>query len=523
MATEPSPAGFVLGVDLGTSSVKVAAVGLDGAELGTAQAAYPTLTPHPGWSEQQPAAWLPAAAQAIRAAVAAAGVRPAAVRGLALAGAAHIGVLLDSAGAPLRPALLWNDQRTGAEAAALAREAGPRILALGRNWPSTTWTLPHLRWIAAHDPQSWRRRAGLLPSKDYLAWQLTGVRATDPASAVSLLLCDAARADWSDELLALADLPRSALPPILPIGARVGALTPQAAALTGLPAGTPLFNGTLDSLTETLAAGLRPGHDLLIRLATAGGIHRVGADLPPDRRLISYPYAFSDAGEGLWLQQAGTNACASAVAWARGLLAPSGAAEPDYAAWDAAAAAAPGGRDAPFFHPYLAGERAPCWSPALRGAFTGLTFRHGPADLARAVYEGCALSLRHALTAFLPGAVSPEISRPMHHVPGAAPDGRVMAVGGGARSDVWCTLVAAVLGARVEAAARADSALGAARIALSGGGLGGPPAAGEAARAVFTADEETARTEDERFIIYRKISEHLFEISKCAIQQVKSV
>ena len=477
---------YVVGLDLGTSSAKVCAMDLEGRTLGLAHSAYPTHTPHPGWAEQDPEDWIPALATALRR-LFATGLDPAGLRGLALSCAAHIGVLLDADDHPLRQALLWHDQRSRAEAAELARSRGAEIYALGHNWPSTTWTLAHLRWMARHEPALWKRGCRLLGSKDYVGWKLTGRRVTDPASAVGLLLYNVHQNCWDASLCALAGLAPSALPDVLPSGALVGRLSSAGARALGVPEGVPLFNGTLDSIAETLRAGVRPEADMLIRLATAGGIHRLSSLPVPDPKLITYPYPL---GEGLWLQQAGTNSCASAVAWAARLLQDNET--PDYALWDALAARAEPGARGLLFHPYLAGERCPYWDPELQGAFSGLHFQHGRPELARAVYEGVSLSLRDALRVF--GADTPSV-----------PDKRVCLVGGGSQSRVWSGIVASVMNCEVLAMPDADSSGGAALMALWGLGVCKPGEElpqGPQTRFTLSPSEAERRVYDQLFAAY---------------------
>jgi xylulokinase len=445
---------YILGIDLGTSCCKVVLVTAAGRPHHSGVAGYPTASPAAGWTEQHPADWLAAVREAVRQLLAEARVAESAIAGLALTSAAHIGVLLDGHGAVVRPAILWNDQRSAAEVAELEALAGAEILAASCQAVSTGWTLAHLVWVRRHEPQAWQRVRAIRLSKDFLLEWLTGRAVTDPATAVSAQLCEAARGAWSPRLCELAGVRPDMLPEIRPAIAEVGGLTREAAAALGLRPGTPVINGSLDSATEMLAAGaLRPG-DGLLRLATAGGLQVVVPGPQPDRRRITYPHIEAP----FWYCQAGTSTCAAAVQWAVGAL----AGEPDagaYAAWDALAARVPAGSDGVLFHPYLAGERAPHWDPHLRGSFTGLALRHGRGHLARAVYEGTAFSIRQALS------VLPELRL------GTA--AALPVVGGGARSALWLEILASVLGQPLRPLPGADSAYGAALLGLVGCGLTG--------------------------------------------------
>jgi xylulokinase len=269
-------------------------------------------------------------------------------------------------------------------------------------------------------------------------------------------------------------------------------LTAEAAGTLGLRAGMPVIAGTLDSATELLAAGvLSPGQGL-VRLATAGGVECVIREPRPSRKLITYPHPV----QPLWYCQAGTNACASSVRWGTRIFGGDG--EVPFATWDAWAAATPPGAEGLLFHPYLLGERAPQWDPRLRASFLGATMQHGPGHFARAVYEGTACSIRHAMSV----------------LPAAGVDAVPLAVvGGGTRSAVWTQILADVLQRPLRIVEGADSAAGAALLALFGLGLAddlAALAAGRARRGLWVAPEpERAACYDELFSTYVAAQESL--------------
>jgi xylulokinase len=483
---------FVLGIDLGTSECKVCLVTAEGDVVRVAREGYPTHSPGPAWAEQDPADWLRAVTAATRRLVAETGIRAQAIAGLALTSAAHIGVLLDAQGAPVRRALLWNDQRSSGEVAELEQAHGDEILRRTYQAVSTSWTLPHLIWVRRHDPEAWGRTRRVLLSKDYLAAWLTGCAVTDPATAVSSQLYDVTTGDWSPELCAMVGLPPGALPPIRAATARAGELTAEAADRLGLAAGTPVVVGTLDSATELLAASVLDPGQCMVRLATAGGVQCVVGEARPNRRLITYPHLVAP----LWYCQAGTNSCASAVRWGTRLLAGQG--EVSYATWDAWAAAIPAGAEGLLFHPYLTGERAPHWDPRLRASFVGASLEHGPAHFARAIYEGTSFSIRDAMSV-LPAA--------------GASEGPFVVVGGGVQSAVWVQILADVLGRALLVAEEADSACGAALLGLVGLGLADGIRSLAAARAGrgrrVVPHAERVRRYDELFPVYVQTHEQL--------------
>ncbi len=445
---------FILGADFGTGGCKVCAVGRDGRVAGRCTAVYPTLTPQPGWTEQNPEDWMRALAGATTELLKNISLRREDVAGIALSSAAHIAVLVDQQGRPTRNAILWNDQRSQDEADALQAASGDEIFARTCNRISTTWTLPHLVWIRRHDAEAWGRTRRILLSKDYVAYRLTGATTTDPATAISSMLYDVGEKGWSASLCALAGITPDVLCEVRSAAAVVGALIDEAAQQLGLMPGTPVVNGTLDSAAETYGAGVASAGKALLRLASAGGIHLVLDGVRPHPRLIAYPHPI----EPLWFSQAGTNTCATAVKWA--IRTFTCGQRTTFEAWDRAAAAIPPGSEGLMFHPYLAGERCPHWDNRLRASFVGATLRHTSAHFARAVYEGTALSIRDAM------GVLDEL--------GVAIDDLTV-VGGGAESDLWVRIVCDCLGRPLKIAAQTDSSYGAALLGMVGIGLFGSP------------------------------------------------
>jgi xylulokinase len=483
---------MVLGVDLGTGGCKVCAVGRDGRVAGTCTAVYETSTPKAGWAEQDPEDWLQALADATGSLLKQTSIRGGDVAGIALSSAAHIGVLLDESGRPARNAILWSDQRSQAEVDQLEETAGDAIFARTGNRISTTWTLPHLAWIARNDKNAWQRTRAILLSKDYVLYRLTGRRITDAATALSSMLYDAVEGDWSDPLCALVKITPEVLCEILPATAPAGALTPEAAGMLGLMPGTPVICGTLDSAAETYGAGVATPGSALVRLASAGGIHLVHDRMQPHPRLITYPHPIAP----LWYSQAGTSTCATSVTWAiRAFTRGRGA---SFEEWDEEAGNVPPGSEGLMFHPYLAGERCPHWDGRLRASFVGATLRSTSGHFARAVYEGTAFSIRDSLRVLEEVAPLPA---------------SLTVVGGGARSKLWLRVVCDCLGRSLEIAGYADSSFGAALLGMVGlGWFKNPESAlasvGECVEQI-DPDDTNHRLYNELFDRYRDIHERL--------------
>lgn len=440
---------FVLGLDLGTSSCKVSAVSLAGKILGSIHKEYVTETPEPGWAQQNPDDWIKALSEASRALMEQYNLDRNLTRALAITSAAHIVVLLDEAGNVIRPAILWNDQRSKAQAAVFSDTAGDKIFNIAGNWPSTTWSLPHLLWIKENDPESWSKIHHILLSKDYIGYRLTGKMVTDPAAAVSTLLYDVNHACWSSDLCSMAGIKSTQLPAIAPIGHELGTLSSAGVKILGIPGQVRVYNGTMDSTAETFAAGVRKPGDCVLRLASAGGLHGITKHPAFARKLISYPYVTSN----YWLSQAGTNTCAAAVSWLAKLFMDGSQSSPDFTTWSQLACEAPAGSNGLMFHPYLMGERCPLWDPNLRGSFTGISLSHTRRDFARAAYEGTALSLLDASAALTSQGFE------INHI---------KVVGGGGKSTLWCQIISDIFNVPVDYIPGADSSYGAAAISLYG-------------------------------------------------------
>lgn len=495
MSTNQIEAGlppYVLGIDLGTSSCKVCAVDASGWHLGARSVSFPTLTPRPGWAEQDPKHWVPAVIKATRRLLSECPVPAERVGGIALSSAAHIPVLLDADGSSLRNAILWYDQRSLNEVEYLKSQRGEEIFRLSHNSVSPTWTLPQLLWIRRQEPEVWSKLRKVALSKDYLSNWLTGQWTTDPATALSSMLFDPHAGGWSRFLLDPLGVALEALPQVHSSTAQVGSLRAGASQELGIPAGVPVVNGTLDSAAETYGAGVvRPG-DCLMRLATAGGVHLVLEKPRPHPGLITYPHPVSP----LWYSQAGTNSCTSALQW---VFRTVGTGRPGtFEEWDPGVATIPQGAEGLFFHPYLSGERCPYWDGRLRASFTGATFSHRPEHFVLAAYEGIAFSLRDALSVLDDLAPS---------------RGTITVVGGGTAGKVWTRIVCDVLGTPLQVSRVTDSAYGAALLGLVGIGLysdvSQPLSRSNQDLEILSPDPERSRAYTVLFNRYREIQQKL--------------
>jgi xylulokinase len=434
-----------LGIDLGTSGVKAVLLSAAGELVAEATAPLEVSRPRPLWSEQAPADWLAAVDLAVAALHQLAGPeRWGRVRALAAAGQMHGAVLLDAAGAVLRPAILWNDGRSQAECAELeARE--PRTREITANRAMAGFTAPKLMWVARHEPGVFARVAHVLLPKDWLVHQLTGALSSDCSDAAGTLWLDVGARRWSGAMLSASGMRPDQMPELHEGPEPVGELEPRWASRWGLPGGVRVAAGAGDNAGGAVGVGVvRPG-DAFLSLGTSGVIFvaTAGSRPNPERGV----HAFCHALPATWHQMAVMLSASSALSWWCDVTGTRPA--------EALAGLPPGSvrEHAPLFLPYLSGERTPHADPAATASFVGLTHAATRDDLTWAVIEGVAFIFADGLAALREAGSDPT---------------RFLAIGGGARSDAWLQLLADVLQAHVDrpAGAEVGPALGAARLAL---------------------------------------------------------
>jgi xylulokinase len=479
-----------LGVDVATTSVKALLVDDAGHVAASASSPLALAAPRPLWSEQDPRDWWAAAVASIRAALERSATAPERIAAVGLTGQMHGLVLLDDAGETLRPAILWNDQRTAVECDEIrARVGRERLIALTGNDALTGFTAPKLLWVRRHEPEVYARARHILLPKDYVRYRLTGAYALDKADGSGTILFDLRARDWSPEMLAALDIPPAWLPPTFEGTAITGVVSAKAAAATGLRAGTPVVAGAGDQAAQAVGVGaVRPG-TVALTLGTSGVVF-APTDVPlvePEGRL----HAFCHAVPGRWHLMGVMLSAAGSLQWYRDTLAPG----LTFDALLAEAEEAPPGSEGLLFLPYLTGERTPHPDPLARGAWVGLTSRHRRAHLTRALLEGVAFGLRDGF-ALLRAA-------------GLGATGEVRVSGGGARSQLWRQILASVLGVElVSVAAGEGAAYGAAL--LAGVGAGAWPDV-DAACALVATGERVAPDTDQR-AVYDRLYAHYREL-----------
>ncbi|MFG0283355.1 MAG: xylulokinase [Phycisphaerales bacterium JB039] len=460
----------LLGIDIGTSSTKAALIDVRGAVVASATRPHTISMPRPGWSEQDPAQWWEATAGAVREALQRAPT--ARVLGIGLSGQMHGSVLLnqhaidsDGRDAPaLRPALLWNDQRTSAQCAQIEQAVGGRraLVELVGNAAIPGFTLPKILWLREHEPDIFARAAAIMLPKDYIRFRLTGEIATDVGDGAGTLLMDVDHRAWSERICAAVDLDPTLLPPIVESAQTVAPLSEWAAGELGLAPGVPVVGGSGDNMTGAVGAGVvRPGSALAI-LGTSGVIYAHAArphrDLPaqdPVGRLHTMCAADGDGQHpGAWCVTGCMLSAAGSLAWAHDTLWAHESYETLFAE---AAGAAPGCAGLAFL-PYLTGERCPYPDPQARAGWIGLTARHTRADMVRAILEGVSFGMAQILELATDAGVAID---------------EVRTSGGGARSPEWRAILATALGRPVVPtdAQQEGGAFGAALLAGVGAGV----------------------------------------------------
>ena len=443
---------LVVGVDVSTTGTKAVLQDAEGTVRAVGMSAYRYETPHPLWSEQDPALWWEATRIAVREALEAADTDAEAVEAVGLTGQMHGLVALDDRDEVLRPAILWNDQRTGAECDAIRGIVGRRrLIEITGNDALPGFTAPKLLWLRRHEPDVWASIAHVLLPKDFVRLRLTGEHALDRADGSGTILFDLAARDWSPEILDALAIERRWLPPTFEGPMVTGTITEGAASATGLRAGIPVVAGGGDQAAAAVGVGsVVPGVSSL-SLGTSGVLFTTteGPAIESEGRLHAFCHAVPDRWHlmGVMLSAAGS------LRWYRDALAPGVAFEELVEE----AAEVPPGSDGLLFLPYLTGERTPYPDPLARGAFVGLTVHHGRAHLTRAVLEGVAFGMRDSL----------ELMR----AAGIKPPDQIRATGGGSRSPLWRRILADVLGASIVTTPTAEGAAqGAATLAAVGAG-----------------------------------------------------
>lgn len=442
----------VLGLDVSTTATKAVLLDATGTVRGIGTATYDYDTPADLWTEQDPRLWWDAAMKAINQVVERAGISVSEIEAIGLTGQMHGAVLLDGTGDVVRPAILWNDQRTQAECEEIRTRVGrDRLIAITGNDALTGFTAPKLLWVRNNEPHNWQRVAHILLPKDYVRYRLTGELAVDVAGGSGTILFDLARRTWSPDVLSLLDIDPDLLPPTHEGPEVTGVVSGEASEALGIPSGTPVTGGGGDQSANAVGVGAVTPGVVALSLGTSGVVFATtdGPRIEPEGRV----HSFCHAVPGRWHMMGVMLSAAGSLRWFRDALA-AGRTFDDLVS--GAGEVSPGSEDL-LFLPYLTGERTPHPDPYARGAFVGLTVRHDLRHLTRSVLEGVSFGLRDGLDLMI-GAGLP------------APT-QIRASGGGIRSALWRQILADVLEAEIATVNTEEgAAFGAALLATVGAG-----------------------------------------------------
>lgn len=464
---------YFIGVDSSTTATKALLMDEEGSILAIGRSAYGRETPHPLWSEQSPDLWWQATIAAIHEVLSMSGVSGTDISGIGLTGQMHGLVMLDGGGNVLRPAILWNDQRTQDECDEIRTRIGrTRLISITGNDALTGFTAPKILWVKNNEPAVYERTEHILLPKDYVRYRLTGGYATDRAGGSGTILFNLADRDWSSEIVNKLGIPQSWLPRSYEGPEATGTLTPDAASATGVAAGTPVFAGGGDQAANAVGVGAVSPGIVALSIGTSGVVFAPTASpvTEPGGRLHSFCHSVPDTWHLMGVMLSATGS----LQWFRDQLAP----DRSLPELGDLASGVPAASNGLLFLPYLSGERTPHPDPLARGAFVGLTARHGLSHMARSVMEGVAFGLRDSV----------ELIRSATDV------GEIRASGGGASNRVWLQIIADVLDMPVRVVGTQEAAAhGAALLAATGAGaFGSVPEASSAAVEVGDPVEPTS-------------------------------
>jgi xylulokinase len=446
---------YFLGIDSSTTGVKALLIDEQGSVVGTATTELSLSTPKPLWSEQEPADWWNGAVNSIRQLLQNTGVSGDEVMAIGLTGQMHGMTMLDGAGEVLRPAMLWNDQRTGAQCDEIrARIGKERLIELTGNDALTGFTAPKILWVREHEPAIFAKVEQILLPKDYVRFKLTGEYATDKAGAAGTLLLDVKSRDWSSEVLDALEIPATWMPKTHEGTEITGRISSEAAEATGLKVGTPVVGGGGDQAAQAVGVGAVEAGITALTLGTSGVIF-ASAD-EPYVESAGRLHAFCHAVPNRWHLMGVMLSAAGSLRWYRDTFAIG----VDFDTLLAPVADIAIGSEGLLFLPYLTGERTPHADPLARGAFVGLTIRHTQAHFTRAVLEGVAFGLRDSFE-LMKSAGLTDIKQ-------------VRVSGGGAKSSLWRQILADVLNVELVTVNTTEGAAYGAAI-LAGVGAGAWP------------------------------------------------
>ncbi|WP_147536255.1 xylulokinase [Bacillus marasmi] len=439
---------YVIGVDLGTSSVKVLLVDKEGTVKSSVSKDYPLVHQQPGYSEQNPEEWVEKTIAALKQLVNESGVDSADIEGLSFSGQMHGLVLLDENNAVIRNAILWNDTRTTPQCKKIDQQLGGKLLDITKNPALEGFTLPKIMWVKENEPENLEKASVFLLPKDYLRYRLTGAIHMDYSDAAGTLILDVVNKAWSADILRTFEIPSSICPPLVETEAFVGSILPKVAKETGLSEGTKVFAGGADNACGAIGAGILSEGTALCSIGTSGVFLSYEND-----RTKNYGgkvHFFNHGEKDAYYTMGVTLAAGYSLSWFKETFAK----DESFTSLLEGAAQSTIGANGLLFTPFLVGERTPYADAKIRGTFTGIDGSHNKGDFTRAVIEGIVFSINESVEIFRNYGKTIDT---------------VISIGGGAKSDLWLQIQADVFKARVVKLQNEQGpGMGAAMIAAAG-------------------------------------------------------
>jgi xylulokinase len=484
---------ILLGIDLGTSAVKVLAVNERGEVVASASEAYPLHQPRAGWSEQDPVDWWRGVQTALKKITSDPQVNTTEIKALSLSGQMHGSVFLDDTHEVIRPPLLWNDTRTFKQCKDISEKIGEdKLLQLVGNPALEGFTLPKLLWLRENEPENYARLETLFLPKDYIVYRLTGRLSTEMSDAAGTLLLDVKNRCWSKQMCEHLEIDPAILPEVLESVNTIGTLTKKAADETGLPEHVKVIAGGADNACSAVGNGIVKEGIVLASLGSSGVVLAHTNEMHLDK--LGRIHSFNHSVPRSWYLMGVMLSAGLSMSWLKNDLFAT-----DYETINAKAASVAPGSEGVIFLPYLSGERTPHRDPKARGVFFGLSGIHKPKHMIRSVFEGVTFGLKDSLVLIRQLGVEPK---------------QIRVTGGGVNSPLWLQMLADVFDNEVVTMQSDEGpALGAALIAGVGADVYG--SIEEAvAETVFTGDSieplrENVRKYDKIYPLYKSLYDSL--------------
>ena len=483
---------YTLGVDFGGSSSKATLLCETGKVAATSSIEYPSYYPRPGYLEQNAEELFNAFVFNVKAVLEKSGIDPGDISALAIDAATHMAVLCGADGRPLRNFIHWSDSRCTKQVKFLKENYSDLIKSHSVNSVSAAWTLPQLLWLQENEPDILRKTERVYFVKDYIRHKVTGDFCTDTIEAMGPMLADDNTGEWCRELCDIAGININSLPEIKKPTDTAGYVSADAAAITGLKAGTPVIVGATDTVMEVYASGAVSEGTATVKLATAGRICPITTHAIPSHQFFNYKHVIP----GMWYPGTGTRSCAASYRWYRDVLGGS-----DYETLNHGAEIVPAGSEGLVYLPFLQGEMTPYYDDTLCASFTGVRSYHTKGHFTRAVLEGVSYSMRDCMQ---------EIKAQNINI------NQFRLIGGGAKGRLWRQILADVLATPLTCTMDNDSSLGSAMLAgVSSGMFGSFEESVE--KCVVVADkvhpiEENIAIYDRGFAAYKALVSALSEV-----------